>query len=203
MTFKLNTFYLVEDYPKGYPRFSALIAADPSLHIYRRFANLRTRLLLLKQDRLSLLEKQLQEIDNQETNVLFLGKSRCDSNSERLRILSETDDALADYGMCFRHDCCRDLYLTLWTDALVERNSKILSYIPARPRDIRSLQNWINGTACLARDETTYLTNYNDLTHVTSPCDDGLAERLETWIEDKLVYISSVLRKVRISSFRT
>lgn len=91
---------------------------------------------------------------------------------------------------------------TICTDALVERNSRILSYIPSRPRDIRSLQNWTNGTACLARDETAFLTNYDDLIRVTSS-GDGLAERLEAWIEDKLVYIYGVLRKVRTSSVHT
>jgi hypothetical protein len=89
----------VEDYPSRYPRFSALIASHDSFHICRRFSNLRTRLLLLKQDRLSLLEKQLQKIDREEVSLLSLGSSRRDSNSERNSVLSQVDEALADYGM--------------------------------------------------------------------------------------------------------
>jgi hypothetical protein len=90
---------LVEDYPRGYARFSALIASHVSFHLCRRFSNLRARLLLLKQDRLSLLEKRLEKIDRDEANVLFLGSSRRDSNSERRSVLSEIDAALSDYGM--------------------------------------------------------------------------------------------------------
>lgn len=61
---------------------------------------MRARLLLLKQDRLSALEQKLEQIDSEETSLLFLGKSRCDNNIERRTLLSEIDSCLADYGMC-------------------------------------------------------------------------------------------------------
>ena len=89
----------VEDYRTGYPRFSALVAAHSSFQICRRFSNLRTRLLLLKQDKLSILEQQLEKIDRNEHSPLFLGSSRDDRNEERSSKLSEIDKALADYGM--------------------------------------------------------------------------------------------------------
>lgn len=88
----------VEDYPQGYPRFSALIGASDQFHICRRFSNLRSRLLLAKQDKLSLLESQLERVDREEEAVLFLGSNRIDMNLERLSLLSRIDDALADYG---------------------------------------------------------------------------------------------------------
>ena len=91
--------FSVEDYPPGYPRFSALVAADDSFHLCRRFSNLRARLLLLKQDRLSMLEKQLEKIDQEETAILFLGSSRSDTNGKRISVLSEIENALADYGV--------------------------------------------------------------------------------------------------------
>jgi len=89
---------LVEDFPAGYPRFSALIASHDSFHLCRRFSNLRARLLLLKQDRLSLLEKRLEKIDREEVELLLLGSSRDDTNIERISVLAEIDEALADYG---------------------------------------------------------------------------------------------------------
>jgi hypothetical protein len=52
----------------------------------------------LKQDKLSLLEQQLDEIDEDEKCALFLGKSRCDSNVDRAAVLAEIEDGLADYG---------------------------------------------------------------------------------------------------------
>lgn len=90
--------YIVEDYRLGYPRFCALVAAHNSFQICRRFSNLRARLLLLKQDKLSLLEQRLEDVDANERAPLFLGSSRDDGNGERASIVSEIDDALADYG---------------------------------------------------------------------------------------------------------
>jgi hypothetical protein len=45
-----------------------------------------------------MLEGQLERIDLEETAALFLGSSRCDSNTERNAVLSDIDTALADYG---------------------------------------------------------------------------------------------------------
>lgn len=89
----------VEDYRNGYPRFSALVASHRSFQIYRRFSNLRARILLLKQDKLSMLEHQLEEIDAIERAPLFLGSSRDDQNEQRSSTLFEIDRALEDYGI--------------------------------------------------------------------------------------------------------
>lgn len=89
---------VVEDYPTGYPRFSALVATQDSFLICRRFSNLRARLLLMKQDRLASLELQLQRIDQEETNLLRLGSNRRDDNAERHTVLQQIDAALEDYG---------------------------------------------------------------------------------------------------------
>lgn len=60
---------------------------------------MRTRLLLIKQDKLSLLEEQLDRVDSEETALTFLGCARRDANSERRRVLDDVNNALADYGM--------------------------------------------------------------------------------------------------------
>lgn len=90
--------FVVEDYRPGYPRYTALLAAYDPYTICRRFSKLRARLLLLKQDRLSMLEERLEMIDREERSPLFLGKSRCDANPERITLLSEIDSQLAEYG---------------------------------------------------------------------------------------------------------
>ncbi|CAF9943617.1 MAG: hypothetical protein ALECFALPRED_000762, partial [Alectoria fallacina] len=81
----------------GYPRFSALVAADNTFFICRRFLNLRARLLLLKHDRLSSLEKKLEGVDNEEIANLFIRSSRYDKNAERCAVLSDISDAMTDY----------------------------------------------------------------------------------------------------------
>ena len=95
---RLLNLSIVEDFRPGYPRYSALIGSNDSFQICRRFSILRTRLLLEKQDRLSLLEKELERLDKEEIAPLFLGSIRFDRNIERLQVLSDIDTALADYG---------------------------------------------------------------------------------------------------------
>lgn len=53
----------------------------------------------MKQDRITCLEEQLDKVDQDEPLPVFLGKSRGDTNSERLSILSQIESAIADYGM--------------------------------------------------------------------------------------------------------
>jgi hypothetical protein len=46
-----------------------------------------------------MLEQRLDQVDQQETSLLFLGKSRCDGNTDQISLLSEIESCLADYGM--------------------------------------------------------------------------------------------------------
>ncbi|KAI1357766.1 hypothetical protein F5Y08DRAFT_346389 [Xylaria arbuscula] len=88
----------VEDYRKGYPRFTALMSAHGAFHIFRRFTSVRVRLLLLAQDKISCLEDQLLKIDEEEKAPLFLASCREDKNPEREAIISELHSNLATYG---------------------------------------------------------------------------------------------------------
>lgn len=89
----------VEDYKSGYPRFTALLSEHAPFFLCRRFNRLRARVLLVKQERLSILEEKLDQVDKNETSLLYLGKSRSDANENRLSILKEIESSLADYGM--------------------------------------------------------------------------------------------------------
>jgi hypothetical protein len=84
-------------------------------------------------------------------------------------------------------------------DALVERNHRILNFKAAEPRDILSLQNWVDGNACLAREETAYLARCNELLSVASS-DDGALAQIEAWMEDYLIRFCSGFCKVGICS---
>jgi hypothetical protein len=54
--------------------------------------------MLLKQDKVTVLEARLEELDRDEKRVLFLQSSRDDKNSERAAVVNGLDQALADYG---------------------------------------------------------------------------------------------------------
>ena len=88
----------VEDYRAGYPQFSALIGSHSSFQVYRRFLRTRVRLLLLKQDEISVLESQLDGVDREETREIFLGNARRDVNAERNKLMVDLENALSNYG---------------------------------------------------------------------------------------------------------
>ncbi|KAI1438308.1 hypothetical protein GGR50DRAFT_705287 [Xylaria sp. CBS 124048] len=175
-----NDVKQIEDYPSGYPQFSALIASHDAFHVFRRFSNLRVRLLLLKQDKISMLEEQLEHIDRESLKeaggLLFLGNSRRDGNEERKAVLQKIDEALADY------------------DTSMKRHYDVLGFETASHRNTTNLEHWVEGNGCIARAETAYLKRTGDLLTVARPQDSALAwfERL---VEDGRVYASKRLGK--------
>ena len=77
------------------------MGAHPAFSVSRRFSVVRARLLLLKQQRVTVLEKQLEELDLQESRPLYLGSYQADANASRLQVLKDLDAALADYGKSY------------------------------------------------------------------------------------------------------
>lgn len=84
--------------PQGYPLFTTLLSADKSFQVFRRFTRVRMRLLLVKQDQVSMLEHRLEALDRNEPCPLFLGSIRMDKNKERAAILDQLTTALREYG---------------------------------------------------------------------------------------------------------
>ncbi|KAI0419438.1 hypothetical protein F5X98DRAFT_335120 [Xylaria grammica] len=177
ITQQLEAVKKIEDYKPGYPRFAALIAANPDFSILRQFRRLRTRALLLQQDKITVLEERLDHLDQAETSPLFLGQSRSDQNPTRRNIIDESIRELANY------------------DSLLQGTHKILAIDSALPRDVLSLQHWVNGTGCLCRKETEYLDHKSELISL-APSSDRAAKRLEDWVEDSLVRRFKPFKKV-------
>lgn len=82
-------------------------------------------------------------------------------------------------------------------DALLERNHRILSFKAPKPRYTSALLNWINGNGSIARDETAYLTQSNDLLSLTYLEDNALVG-LEIIVEKGLVRLQKCLGQVSI-----
>ncbi|KAF4630754.1 hypothetical protein G7Y89_g7386 [Cudoniella acicularis] len=131
-----------------------------------------------------MLEQRLEQVDQQEKCLLFLGKSRCDKNADRASLLSELETSLADY------------------DNFAERTCRVLSFGPAQRRDVESLQNWLEGTGCLAREETAYLTQHQELISL-APVGDNAVMQLEAWVEDKLIRFYRGFRNKRLHDVST
>ncbi|KAF2792089.1 hypothetical protein K505DRAFT_388040, partial [Melanomma pulvis-pyrius CBS 109.77] len=167
----------VEDFPHGYPQFSRLFVAHPSFAISRKFLAIRARLFLIKQDELSLLEEQLEEIDHLEPRKLFLGNLRRDQNETRKTILKTMDKALKDY------------------DHFVSRFKTVIDARPAQRRDVISLHNWVKGTGSINQEEASFLRHENDLMTLSTESDETQSY-LETLLIRAGVKISRALCKV-------
>ncbi|KAF2626793.1 hypothetical protein BU25DRAFT_72116 [Macroventuria anomochaeta] len=185
----------IEKYQPGYPRFAALISSHAPFFLCRRFSRLRARVLLKKQDRLSMLEERLDEIDDKETSLLFLGKSRIDKNAARLSLLEDIESALADYGECSWVQGIKRLEAKS-LDKFTEDSRRMLSLDAAESRDMASLQNWLDGTGCIARDESAYIKHSREMACL-SPCGDSALVQLEAWVETKLTRVYRGFRQNR------
>lgn len=98
-------------YPHGYPRLASFINSDAEGHMYRRFGQLRTRLLLHLQDDIGLLEDKLSKLDNDheqsDSDMIRLHSRRWDERdghaSERKDIMSKIDERLERYDNVLLH----------------------------------------------------------------------------------------------------
>lgn len=76
----------------------------------------------------------------------------------------------------------------------------MLSRPPCRDRDVQSLANWIENTACLATEETAYLSSKEDLLALGSGgnTNDPATSALESPIEDGLIGLKKWTGKVSV-----
>lgn len=167
--FELDSFQL------GYPRYSALLSTHPAFFVFRRFGRVRMRLLLLKQNEVLALQEDLDKLDEKETNRLSLSCFRRDSNCERQQILERLTKSLEEY------------------DKLVAQAHQAFSLPGTSERDVTSLKNWVHGNSCIARSETTYLNQRDDLASLTAAHDDTIFQT-ESILEDFLVWWDTWMR---------
>ncbi|KAF3765712.1 hypothetical protein M406DRAFT_257392, partial [Cryphonectria parasitica EP155] len=167
----------VDKYRAGYPRYTALLSAHPSFYNFRRFTRVRMRLLLQKQDEITQLEDELDEIDEKEDRPLFLGALRADTNLERQRVLQSLRSALDEY------------------DDMIEKSRRTLSLPPAADRDIDNLKTWTEATGCISRRETEYLEKQQDLANLIGSSDTAisychsLVENCVGWLDENIGHV--------------
>lgn len=206
----------VEDYPSGYPQISALVGAHPSLHVFRRFTRLRARLILQKQDRLCLLEQELDELDRTEPKRLFLGSLRSDRNTTRNKLCDAIDMAMKDYGETPRPLCsqsagsrdhpniiainwnCPFAYTGATADDFLDRAEKMLARASPRGRDVQSLQNWTQNTSSVSLEETKYLWEDTDLFNLGGLGRDEIVKTVEGPLEDAVFWCRGWTKPVSV-----
>ncbi|KAJ2992672.1 hypothetical protein NUW58_g2091 [Xylaria curta] len=177
----------VDEFRSGYPKYVALLSTHTSFHNFRAFKRLRLRLLLAKQDEISVLEKQLDEIDAAENRELFLGCMRRDANVDRQSTLLKIKLSMSEY------------------DDMIAQYRGTTSLPNASGREVQNLQNWIDATSSLDRSESSYLQHKYDLVNIASSGDTSTAyteaavEECVYWIE---VLLTRVFPGIRIGRLR-
>ena len=97
---------IVDDHPQGYPQFAAFINSDENFLIARKYGYLRSRVLLYRQDELSVLERNLIALDEDDAakRGLALQSRKYDEQTDkdpvysRKVLIQKIDDKLKEYG---------------------------------------------------------------------------------------------------------
>jgi hypothetical protein len=87
--------------------------------------------------------------------------------------------------------------MTIELDGMVERSYRCFRLQEAAKRDVTSLQNWLDGTGCISRDETAFLDKEGDLASLASPPDEAIAS-FEPLIEQIVMRLCKLFKKVSI-----
>ena len=97
--------FSVDDHPKGYPQLAAFLNSDENFLIARKYGYLRSRVLLYRQDELSVLERDLiaLDADDYENRPLALESRKHDEQTDktvysRKVLIQKIDDKLKEYG---------------------------------------------------------------------------------------------------------
>ena len=70
----------------------------------------------------------------------------------------------------------------------------MLQYPDADPRDVGSVQNWVDGTGSIAREESRYLSHAGDLASMANPADRAV-NCVEIAVEDVAQRLGAFVRK--------
>ena len=90
--------------PKGYPELATFLDSDDNFMVYRRFGYLQARLLLEKQERLRVLEEELDALDKQQTADEEDKAALCTIDidpafkAERDALMAKVERAFKEYG---------------------------------------------------------------------------------------------------------
>lgn len=146
----------------GYGGFSAFLASDDDFLIFRRFSTVNARVLLFLQDRISVLESELHEVDlkhSRESAVdIHNGSFRQENEPRRPALLLEIHQLLKDYSKQRPWQGIAPFHSTDIDEFLIQ-HSDLRSRAPALKKDVRSLENWFHNTQdAILDEEAAYVT---------------------------------------------
>ncbi|KAI0437797.1 hypothetical protein F4803DRAFT_128555 [Xylaria telfairii] len=154
----------------GYRRYAEFLSSDSDALIFRRFGTLNARVGLLLQDKVSVLERKLMDLDRdfsrRDADPINNGTFR-DDKEEREALLNEID-----------------YHLNRYNKFLIQQ-SQLRDYVRAPSRDVKNLRTWHANHQHKAIDEEEhrYLEQDQDLIRLRATDKTPLRD----WIDSSLV----------------
>ncbi|KAF2658978.1 hypothetical protein K491DRAFT_651838 [Lophiostoma macrostomum CBS 122681] len=150
----------------GYRGYSTFLASDNDFLVFRRFGTLNTRVLLLLQDEISVLEQKLEDLDITHSQPaatdIHNGSFRQEVLPERRALLLEVHKKIREYN------------------ELLIQNSTLQSAPRVPQRNIASLDNWLhNKKNAILDEEAAYIQHRHDLVPLVPKAISGLRQLLE------------------------
>ncbi|KAL6719062.1 hypothetical protein ACLMJK_003297 [Lecanora helva] len=181
----------VHDHPRGYPQLSAFVNSDENFLIARKYGFLRTRVLLYRQDELSVLERDLIALDAddvaQERDLALQSRKHDETTDKdpvysRKVLIQRIDDKLKEY------------------DDLVKRIQTYVALKAPTSRNVKSFIDWIQDYKPLTPGESRFLEHKDDFVALA----DNSQENgwLDGVVEDSLAWClrGNLMRKFFTSS---
>ncbi|CAF9917791.1 MAG: hypothetical protein ALECFALPRED_000368 [Alectoria fallacina] len=170
---RLKLVQRIDDHPCGYPQLAAFVNSDENFLIARKYGFLRSRVLLYRQDELSVLERDLIKLDADDKKKRdFALKSRKrdeetdnDPVYSRKVLIQKIDDKLKEY------------------DELVSRIKTYLSFKAPTSRNSKTFINWIEDHKPLSPEESAFIQRKDDFVALSDGQESGWLDGI---VEDGL-----------------
>jgi len=146
----------LESYPRGYPRLASFLSSECNFSLYRGFGYLHSRVLLGLQDDIVILERELEELDNEDAlsadDRRRLENREFDVNRERNDILRSRQDILAEIQSKL-----------IAYDELLIKARDIQTFQKPSERDYRNVRTWFWNIGPLVEEESEFIRRKEDI----------------------------------------
>lgn len=179
----------LESCPLGYPRLAAFNASEQNFMLYRGFSYVHARLLLDLQTGIQVLERELDEFDNEDN-----------TDEKRLRLqcweedLEAAGEAVSETGtkQRTRRDVLDELHDQVSKyDELLIKARELVSFQRPTDRDYRSVRTWLHNVRPIVEQEENYIELREDIVSLRHGREwagfDGMIESLLHKLNCKLI----------------
>lgn len=166
----------VENNPNGYPRLAAFQTSDPNFGLYRSYSYLHSRILLDLQDEITVLEKELDDLDwddfDEDPNRPKYREvsEHAEENGGRTRrtVLREIKTKLMEYGKLCASVVRSCLGLTSYKDEVLIKARTLESFQRPSERDYRSVRRYHTNEKPLMDGDMDSIRSKEDIVSIST-----------------------------------